>query len=525
MATIPSRNDSSDDRPPREDVVGHIGPGGAAGPEPTVTIRRSALRRAWSGALSGPEDDRDDDYDALTDLFLGEVGISRSGGPGAVEAEPAAEGGAGRRGVSEAAAAPVAQAVAAPRVEGEGRAAEEAGGIEALILGHLPVLSAAWAAQYARTIAEAEGTPVAFVQVRGGHVSVEQIGGEGGATERAADLAGALERAAAVTGRWIVRADETDEPSLARLAGVRWLTLLTSADEAAVVSAYRAIKHLAPQEALASAEEASEDQGRARTWGEWPGPAVRVAVMGAADEAADAAYGKIAAAVRTFLGRPIRRAPGAGKIHAARPARSLFTGRSDLGAAGVVEAIEALLLRRRTGGGAGAARVLAPAAAPVSSAVPATAGAGGVTAAEPRASAAGRPLARHIAGLGAVDVACPYAPGVEFAVGPEGRLHVLARRESGGGAAGAVGVEPLLVASAWAEAHGALLRRVVVGAGGGGGGASEVGGGAGTGRPVAHLFVEEPREVRGLLDTEVRVHLLATVAVGGETAWVCKDLN
>jgi hypothetical protein len=42
---------------------------------------------------------------------------------------------------------------------------------------------------------------------------------------------------------------------------------------------------------------------------------------------------------------------------------------------------------------------------------------------------------------------------------------------------------------------------------------------------VLHLFVDEPKAVRRLLDSGVRIHLLASVQVGGTVAWVCRDLN
>jgi hypothetical protein len=40
-----------------------------------------------------------------------------------------------------------------------------------------------------------------------------------------------------------------------------------------------------------------------------------------------------------------------------------------------------------------------------------------------------------------------------------------------------------------------------------------------------HLFTDQPKMVKRLLDSGVRIHLLASVQVGGALAWVCRELN
>lgn len=482
MATVRSRSESDEGRP--GDVVGHIGPapiepGPRRAPAPHI-------HRAWAQGPS-PMDEDDDAYDALTDLFLGEIGVGRL----AAGAAPVGT--------------PVLRPAEAPRA-GDREPDAALSGIEFLILGNLPVLSSAWAAQYARTVSEAERSPVAFVQVRGGTVTVEVVdagGGmpldPGGDGPGGQELASAIGLAAGMTGRWIVRADETDEPSLAHRPSVRWLTLLTSADEAAVAGAYRAIKHLG-----AGGDDGGESEPEATAGNGIEGPSIRLAVMGAEEESADAAYTKIAAAARTFLSRPLGRAPGVSKIRSSRPPRRLFSGRVAGGAEHVAGLIEAALAAP-----ARAAEVPATPAAAVESTSRRTAGpdvAGG--------------LAMHVPGLIPVDFRCPYAGEVELAIGPEGRLHLLARRsEHPAGEAGMTGVEPLMVAGAWAEAHAGLIGRCL------GAGVPAQGSIAAPATPVSHLFVSEPKPVRGLLDTSIRVHLLASVIVGGSTGWVCRELN
>ena len=40
-----------------------------------------------------------------------------------------------------------------------------------------------------------------------------------------------------------------------------------------------------------------------------------------------------------------------------------------------------------------------------------------------------------------------------------------------------------------------------------------------------HLFTDEPKGVRRLLDSGVRLHFLASLEADGRTAWVCRELN
>lgn len=42
---------------------------------------------------------------------------------------------------------------------------------------------------------------------------------------------------------------------------------------------------------------------------------------------------------------------------------------------------------------------------------------------------------------------------------------------------------------------------------------------------VLHLLTDQPRDVRRLLESGVRVHQVSSVRVTGQTAWICRDLN
>jgi hypothetical protein len=114
-------------------------------------------------------------------------------------------------------------------------------------------------------------------------------------------------------------------------------------------------------------------------------------------------------------------------------------------------------------------------------------------------------LVGHVPGLSPLSARCPYAQTVEMGTDDAGSLHLLARHSAG---APDAALSDLLAAGAWARAHAQLLGLRL-----------------GTHGPTLHVFTDEPARVRRLLDTDVRVHLLASVGVHGTTAWVCRALN
>jgi hypothetical protein len=126
-----------------------------------------------------------------------------------------------------------------------------------------------------------------------------------------------------------------------------------------------------------------------------------------------------------------------------------------------------------------------------------------------RASHESPRLASYVPGLVAVGIACPYAAGAEIALDAEGVPHVLVRMSTGGVDA-ALGA--LMTTSAWLTSHAALVRSVVPSM-------------RGTQAPRLHLFTDAPRDVRRLLETDIRVHVLASVSVVVDAAWYHAELN
>lgn len=412
-------------------------------------------------------------YDALTDLFLGDPA------PAAATATTAAPAAAPRAAVSPA---------EAPRIEG-------------LILGHLPVLASAWVQQYARHLAASLRGPVALVKLRAGEASLEILG-EPAARQRPDAEAGSLEAAvAAAAGHvraWLIRVDDVAEPILAESADLDAVTLLTGADEAAVVASYRTIKQL-----FRPADD--EDSG----------PGVQLAIMGAgADRAGDASQ-KLQRAAETFLGRRVTVSSCVAKIGSGRAA-TLFRGPLDRSGAEILSWLipaarepSSSPAHRKPAGPtlALAAEFATPAARPAPQ--PAAAPAHGNGSAH--AIASEHPLlAAQIPGLTPVVARCPYTPGVELAVDSAGTLHLLAHADQVGPAP-AVG--QLLTAAAWASTHRDLLCMALAPALAHGD------------RPVLHLMTRNARDVRHMGDADIRLHLLARVQAGGGAAWFCTELN
>jgi hypothetical protein len=446
------------------------------------------------------------DYDALTELFLGPA--SRGG--------DARRSGEGEGSELPAVAATLPRGVTAPRPSpGDPEEVK----IEGLILGHLPVMASAWGMQYARQLAARRGGPVAVLRLRLGEMSLELVGG--GSMPSAQSLENAMEMAASRAQHWLVRVDAINEPMLADHEGLDAVTLLSSADEAAIVAAYRTVKGL-----FAPAEGEGSELGGGRL------PEVRIALVGAVDERSEGARGKLMRAAATFLGRPVEVVNGPRRIGGGEaPAALLYRGAAP-------DLDDALELVARVGRQSSRADIV-PAAAPGEGAEEA-AGAdlerelmrvmeeavaqsgGGATAGAPRAPATDEPgtrreteeparrcatLAAHT-GLVTLEARCPYAPGVELAVDDDGALHLLAEM----GRPGCEALKQLLTASAWAVAHAMLLRAAAPGL-------------TASRRPVLHLFTCDAREVQHLWDCDVRLHLLAPVMVGGQCGWYCGRLN
>ena len=376
--------------------------------------------------------------------------------------------------------------------------------IEALILGHLPVQQSPWVMQYARDCAAQRGGPVGLLRIREGEATLDLVGSPAGSAD--APAKGTLEEALAEIAHrakgLIIRADATAEPLLAASSGVDAVTMLTGADQAAVLGAYRAIKGL-----VATAQDQL--------------PGIRLAIMGSTPDKALPAAEKIQKAVETNLNIPVTVTACLARIGA---------GRSTLIFRGLVsEDIESILDRAR-------GLLAQPPQIKPTTVIPAPPKAAEAIAAEPSppvfsrlghaavpvpvppparvpepAATASLSLLTHVPGLRPAPIRCPYHPAVEVALDESGSLHLLKHASSSGEVAAAVG--SLFAASSWAREHARLI------------GLAMQQSKAVEAPPTLHLFTPAIKDCRGIAEAGIRLHLLARVEVEGKSGWFCTEVG
>jgi hypothetical protein len=427
----------------------------------------------------------------------------------------------------------------------------EAGGttqttIELLVVGHLPVRAGLWLTPYADAVARRAGTTV-LVRLDGDEPMLQVLRGDEGRppAEECRNLREAILSLGGSVRAWIVRPSArtaTDE----LLAGqADRITILSSADQAAVVNAYRLVKDLveAAQRRVAQL------------------PSLGLAVIGAERDAADDVARRIDRTTGQCLEVSVPLLLCLPRIDAAARATCLrsFPGqtrpaldevlawigeaRSRVGAEGppprkeavaVSEPMPPVQLQPQ-----GSAASESPAALDetVEPGEPALSGLEApsslddliegaapkrtiklapkaATELEPKEPARsgepdeeGRPvpLAKYVAALTPIIPRCPGHERVELAVDREGRIHLLGREET---------LREMSVVTAWARAHRHLLAM-----------ACPEHHFEPAGEIVCHCFTDEPVKVADLHGSDIRLHLLAPVEVEGRRGWYAAPLN
>ncbi len=398
--------------------------------------------------------------------------------------------------------------------------------VEVVVLGHLPVRATLWARQYACASAKERGEVVALVRAAAGTTAIDLITGDEALGVRGSStLDAALEILHERADRLILRVDERHEGDLLDRADIETITVLTGADETAIVASYRLVKTI--DAALRERYAHDED-----------GPRIRVAVMGAPESQAADAKAKLESAVDSFISRPVEVVVGSGRIDATgttnifRDARAYSAGRlidqlvelahaKDAQPAGepvAIAEIETLsgvnagdVRGRRVGHkdatGSGDWAAVEPKAKPGSPGSPGSLG-------SPGSPGLRDGLCALIAGLRPIETRCPKAPGVEMGIDDAGRLNLLVCDADCDTA-----LERLYAAQSWSRDHLALLLRA---------------------EPdlrfpsskqqqesdaIMHLISQEPSVLRNIYDTPVRMYALARVRVGGVIAQVATALN
>ncbi|MEZ6243638.1 MAG: hypothetical protein R3B57_11420 [Phycisphaerales bacterium] len=441
--------------------------------------------------------DEDREFDALADLFLGDAPLA-----------PGSPAGDDRPAIRATGTAP--SPAPRPRVVTKPHAR-----IEGIMLGHLPVRAGIWVRQYAASVADATHAPVALLRHARELTTLDLVGpGTPRDIEPCETLEEAIDAARAVCSRWIVRVDEVDEPGLTDASGIDEVTVLTGADEAAVVASYRLVKSLG-----------GEWDGK---FGEDEGPRLRLAIMGSVAEQATAAGEKLERAARAFLRRPVQVSARVPRI-GANASASIFRGQAETTIEDMLGRIRGEQKRpqlRLAKDDAAAHEVeiryadheATPSPAPAERKPEIVVRPQGGRQAAPtpeRHIERSLPLSSLIPGLTGLEARCPKAGSVELAADDLGRLHLLASS----GKDPTHPMDRLIAAAAWAREHLPLLLRAE----------------PTLAMPSAerdegdaftlHLVTRHPKLIRPLLDADVRVHLLTEVEVGGQTARVTTELN
>lgn len=382
--------------------------------------------------------------------------------------------------------------------------------VELVVLGHLPVRATLWARQYACSSAKQRDEVVGLVRAASGSTAIDLITGRDPiAAEGRVELDGAIATLHERAERVMLRVDERHEPELLERPEVETITVLTGADEAAVVASYRLVKTI---EASLRERYADDDS-----------PKLRIAVMGASGEQGEDAREKLQNAVDAFIQRPVEVVIGAGRIDATGTTNIFRDQRAHL-ATRIIDGLVALAHRDEA---VPAARVRTRRvemdsihAKPIGhDAREADAREIERASAEPRvqdgASADIRDgLCALIDGLRPIETRCPKAPGVELGTDDDGRLHLLVCDADCRDALGR-----LYTAQSWARDHLGLLLRAEPGL------RFPDSDPRAESDAVMHLISREPSALRSIYDTPVRMYALARVRVGGVVAQVATPLN
>lgn len=178
-----------------------------------------------------------------------------------------------------------------------------------VLVGHLPVMSGLWLSQYADREAR-EGGSACLVRLAADSVQLElfRAGSRRPAIRPQATCEEALRTIAPIVSHWLIVPQQAERIDIPK--GTDDIVVLTGADQAAIVAAYRLVK---------SAHEACDRLGGTR-------PSISVAVIGAdATETAHVAA-RIGEASGTSLGVQI---PVRGGLQRVAPAESSFRGTFD----------------------------------------------------------------------------------------------------------------------------------------------------------------------------------------------------
>ncbi|NRA58259.1 MAG: hypothetical protein HRU13_09135, partial [Phycisphaerales bacterium] len=231
------------------------------------------LRSLHAAHHPGEAHEAEDVSDELAALFLGDANLEPNADPTAqVSEEP-----------------PRSSSDLEPKpVRAHGGQGGRTPSIALVVLGNLPVFAGAWASQLARDRQKQLGRPLGLLTVNEESARLEVFGVSGRPIVEAPQLGAALEELANLDADLLVRLPEAEAGWIGANEHVTNITLLTGADDPAIVAAYRSLKAIV-QDLPSDADV----------------PGVRVAIAGSEPAVAGEASNKLAQASSRFLGLPV----------------------------------------------------------------------------------------------------------------------------------------------------------------------------------------------------------------------------
>lgn len=362
--------------------------------------------------------------------------------------------------------------------------------IELLLPAHLPVQGGLWLIPYAGR--EAGAGTVVLVRMHEETIDVAVIGAGSIDLFGCTSMEEVLERTEKKHVHWIVQPPADADPTSLLHCDADRVTLLSGADQAAVVGAYSLLKGL-----ITSANDNESF------------PVMRLVVVGAEDKSATEAARRIVQTAELQLGVYVEVGPALPAMGSTCNVVSQvsFTRESNvvdlLGRIRSAHDVEEQL--------ATTARFEHPAVKEQESVAPDETVEKPVNVAEDTrqeesiVSQERTDYASHVDGLLAIAPRCPEHDHVELAVDTDGRLHVLADAND---------LRDASIVSSWIVRHRALVSMAC-----GGLKLDE------TLMPVQHIFTDDAVSVADLHGTDVRMHLLVEIVVGTQATMFCKPLN
>ena len=419
-----------------------------------------------------------------------------------------------------------------PSSLGETQPRQDTASVDLLLVGHLPVRAGLWLGPYVDSIGREVGS-AALLRLDLDEPTIEIYRGEPDSLPqlRHSSLQDAIDAFAPCVSQWIVRPPGDAWPEELASVGADRIVILSGADEAALVAAYRIVKDLA---------DAAGKAGR-------PLPPIGLAVMGASRQAALQMVERLNRTASTFLGFEVQLIVAVPQMDASmRSSRFEPLAASASASLGSIIAWLRVDRSEQRGEGTSSGQITSPIAEPARDrhhagphppprqppAVENRAARVDSRDArapdsppiklkpqprvdlEPRApmhvyepdqDGNAVPLAKHVDGLTPLPIRCPARQRIELAVDSAGCVHLLGWEQS---------MRDFWFVSEWVRQHLSLImmacpdvwfdnQR----------------------RPACHLFTDRPASLSDMHGSDLRLHVLAPVKVGDQTAWYSAPLN